>query len=71
MKLFVTSKMLRKYKVKIQLNHEFNLKNKTGFDSIVISTGVRPRELNIEGSDQVKLFLTLEQFIKQIFSAVK
>jgi 2,4-dienoyl-CoA reductase (NADPH2) len=46
---------LKKLQVEVRLETEPAVETLSGFDEIVIATGVRPRELSIEGSDHPKV----------------
>lgn len=47
--------MLVKHKVDVKLNHRVTASEITGFDEVVMSTGVTPRKWKIEGSDTAQV----------------
>lgn len=56
--------MLSKYKVNVQLNNKINAQQLQGknYQSIVLATGIKPRELNIEGIDSEHVMSYEEAF---------
>ncbi|MGC3871761.1 FAD-dependent oxidoreductase [Halomonas sp. GXIMD04776] len=47
--------MLDKYGVEVRLNSEPDPKTLTGFDEVILATGVRPRDITLSGSDHPKV----------------
>ncbi len=44
-------KQIEKYKIPLKLQYEFQINDTTGFDHFIISTGVHPRKVAIDGID--------------------
>ena len=54
------NKMIEKHGVKLKLNNIFDLSYASGFDEVVVATGIIPRKLSIEGIDHEKVVSYLE-----------
>ena len=55
----------KKYNVNVQLNSKVNASNLVAYDEVIIATGVKPRELTLEGIDHEKVIVYNELISKQ------
>jgi 2,4-dienoyl-CoA reductase (NADPH2) len=60
------NKMIKKHGVELKLNTIFDSTDASGFDEVVVATGIIPRKLSIEGIDHQKVVSYLDVLQKNV-----